>query len=103
MTEFQATVGLIALLGILLALSRLIQFERQRRKDFAFLVKTFAPHVAQLEQVMHMLTVSIPKATEAAAALCDAMQKIGIRLDDCSEGPGDGPRASSIRVNVVGP
>ncbi len=105
MNEFQATVGLISLLGILLALARLIQIQQRRQQELHEYMKLFAPHIAQLEQVMHMMTASMPEATEAMQALVDAMQKVGYTMEEMTKDSDLNEQQQhlkgSIRVNLI--
>jgi len=106
-TEFQATVGLIALLGILLALARMIQIDMQRRKDWHRFMEYAAPLMAQFEQSLHVLTATLPSATEAMHGLSEAMQKMkgafeAATLDERGNSQSRG-KIGPIRMNVVEP
>jgi hypothetical protein len=106
MTEFQATVGLIGLLGILLALARLIQIAEKKRKSEILLFEYVAPLMAQLEQAMLAMTATMPSAVESFHALVDAMQKIGYTVEEATRdeilNEQIGHKKGSIRVNVIG-
>jgi predicted Co/Zn/Cd cation transporter (cation efflux family) len=106
MNEYHGVVALIILFGILLALARFVQFEKQRRKEFTLAMNYLMPLAAQFEQTLNMLTAAYPTATESVAALADAMQKINYTLEEVTRDSDLNDQRhhlkGSIRVNVIG-
>ncbi len=105
MSELHATIAVIFMLGILLALARLIQIAEKKRKSEILLFEYMAPLMAQFEQSLVMLTATLPSATDAMNAFADAMQKVGNIMEDMTKDSDYNEQRQhlkgSIRVNLI--
>lgn len=104
--EFKATIAVIFMLGILLALAQMIQLQKRRMTELNQFLTYLAPLMARLEQTMELLGATLPQATEAMHALADAMQRFGITFEETTRDEignnQNGKRQGSIRMTVVG-
>ena len=105
MSELHATIAVIFMLGILLALARLIQIAEKKRKSETLFSEHATPLMAQLEQTMHMLAATMPQATDAMHSLADAMQKVGYTMEEMTRDEDLNEQQQhlkgSIRINLI--